>query len=85
MRAHFAACPSAADLIEHVRNDERLSRNKTLLRRALSILDSVNTSLSSYFTALDMFPQSNPEFAAIAWGALKLVLQARDHELDTVD
>ncbi|KAJ4297992.1 hypothetical protein N0V90_005891 [Kalmusia sp. IMI 367209] len=74
-RALFTACPSVTQLIEDVRSDEKLSRNGKLLRRAISKIDALNASLSPYFKALDMFPQSNPEFAAIAWGAFKLALQ----------
>lgn len=74
-RSLFAKCSSAEDLITEVRENEKLSRNPSLIRRSISKLDTLNQALSPYFDAIGLFTQSHPEFAAIAWGAIKLALQ----------
>lgn len=78
MKAQFAKCSSAEELIEDVRGNGRLSKNQSLLERSISKLDSLNKVLSPYFDALSLVAQSCPEFAAIAWGAVRLALQVRD-------
>lgn len=79
-RTSFAKCSSAEQLIKEVQDNRSLSRNPSLLKRSISKMDSLNKALSPYFDAIGMFVQSNPEFTAIAWGAIRLALQVSNHE-----
>jgi len=74
-RQRFAACASAEHLILEIQSIEALSRKPSLLRRAISKIKALDEVLCPYFESIGLFVQSHPEFAAIAWGALRLALQ----------
>ncbi|KAF2183589.1 hypothetical protein K469DRAFT_784815 [Zopfia rhizophila CBS 207.26] len=74
-RERFARCGSAQQLIHEIKLFESLSRKPSLLKRVISKIDTLNQMLSPYFDSIGFFVQSHPEFAAIAWGAIRLALQ----------
>ena len=73
-RDQFSACSSANELLSdikalgHIRNSRRAL---PFFRRIKAFSDH----LSPYFKTIEMVCQSNPEWACIAWGAFRLVLQ----------
>ena len=70
----FTQCHSADELIRHVEN---LGSLKRVHRRGKFIqrISQFSKSLSHYFDVIGILVQSHPEFAALAWGAFRLVLQ----------
>jgi hypothetical protein len=66
---------SGEELLQYVQKLPALSSNPSLLRRVVGKVKDLSDVLSPYFESVGMIIQSNPEFAAIAWGAFRLVLQ----------
>jgi hypothetical protein len=72
----FTQCSSPEELISHVENLELIKKTQkrgVLMRR----LTDFSVSLSHYFDVIGILVQSHPEYAALAWGAFRLVLQVR--------
>lgn len=46
-------------------------------RKALKWLSKLSFGIRHYSQALDMLAQHNPEYVALAWGAIKFVLTVR--------
>lgn len=70
----FIQCQSPEELIKHVQSLEifkRTQKHGGLMRR----LSTFSKSLSHYFDIIGILVQSHPEYAALAWGAFRLVLQ----------
>ncbi|KAI0517883.1 hypothetical protein F5B22DRAFT_645589 [Xylaria bambusicola] len=74
-RTAFAKCVSAEELIKQVQQMPALAGNPSLLRRTIGKVRRLSDILSPYFDTVGLFVSSHPEFAAIAWGAVRLVLQ----------
>jgi hypothetical protein len=50
-------------------------QQKTRLSRVLNCIQKFNERIEPYFQVVGIFVQSNPEYAAIFWGSLRLLLQ----------
>jgi hypothetical protein len=72
-RNQFSKCTSAAALLQDIERFGARFKQKGILSRIKSFTDH----LQPYFEILGIVVQSNPEWAAIAWGAFRLVLQVR--------
>lgn len=48
-------------------------KDKHWLSKLCGRIDLVATSWAPFFTVVGTFVQSNPEYAALAWGAIRLV------------
>jgi len=73
-RAQFSSCRSPAELVESIATFSSGSE-KSGFKRTTEQIESFSKKLQPYFDILGIFVSSNPEWAAIAWGALRLVLQ----------
>ncbi|KAF4462687.1 NACHT domain-containing [Fusarium albosuccineum] len=51
------------------------STRTSRLRVAISAADRIASRLRPYFRVIDVFVQSNPEYAALAWGTLRVILE----------
>ena len=73
-RSLFSKCNSADELLSTVEDLEiiKKSRESSRLVRRVKLF---NDSLGHYFAVIDILVQSHPEYAALAWGAVRLVLQ----------
>lgn len=73
-RSLFLKCNSADELLSTVENLEIVKKSRdssSVVRR----VKAFNNSLGHYFAVIDIVVQSQPEYAALAWGAVRLVLQ----------
>jgi hypothetical protein len=71
----FSNCASAEQLLSDARSWDLVKKNR--IRGAVFICDigKFANSVKPYFDVIGMIAQSHPEFAAIAWGAIRFVLQ----------
>lgn len=75
-RSLFKQCKSSEELINYVQDLDVLKKTQkrgTLMER----LSKFGKSFSHYFDVIGILVQSHPEYAALAWGAFRLVLQVR--------
>lgn len=76
-KATFFKCSSAQELLDEVRKFQVVSKNK---RRGLGLLQHIKTfsdNLQPYFKVIEIIIQCDPQWAAIAWGSIRLVLQVK--------
>jgi hypothetical protein len=70
-------CSSSEELLAHVSKFAGLSKNtrkgKIFVQRIKDLCDR----LTPYFSIIETICGSNPQWANIAWGAFRLVLQVR--------
>jgi hypothetical protein len=75
-QAQFARCSTAKELLDYVQGMDVISKSK---RRGMPLLKTIkgfSDRLCPYFKTIERFCSSNPEWSCIAWGALRLILQA---------
>ena len=58
-----------------IENFQPIQRNRAKYEGALKKIKQLNNGLKHYFEVVGIVVQSHPEFAALAWGAMRLVLQ----------
>ena len=74
-RSLFSKCKNATDLLADLgKFDAHINKQQWLLPHITKI-ETLTQRLSPFFEAIGIIVQSHPEVAAIAWGALRLVLQ----------
>ncbi|KAF7590868.1 hypothetical protein BBP40_002282 [Aspergillus hancockii] len=75
-RLRFAECASPHELLEGFKKIEGISKQqpKHKLNRCMSAISKLNDRLCPYFDVLNVMAGSNP-YAAIAYGAFRLILQ----------
>jgi hypothetical protein len=72
----FAPCASAEDLtdgLEKLSSLARLYQKKSFLLRISAFAES----LQPYLNIVDIMIQSNPQYTALVWGALRFIFQVR--------
>jgi len=74
-KSAFKTCSSSAALIADVDRLVQRGPQNSQWATPLNRLKDWNDRLGCYFKVIDTFIQSNPEIAAIVWGAIRLVLQ----------
>lgn len=76
-RARYAPVASPEDLLDGIKKLDLLSQRhqKTKLWRVLKCVETFSARLTPYFTIVNTFVSSNPQYAAIVWGLLQFVLQ----------
>jgi hypothetical protein len=74
----LAGRTSIVDVENTVEQAKREYEAKGQKRRAvMNWLNKLSLGIRYYSQALDMLAQSNPEYVALAWGAVKFVLTVR--------
>jgi hypothetical protein len=78
-RSRYAPCASPKDLLGGLEKLESFSnkRQKSHTRRLLQSIGAFCDRLQPYFDTIGIFAQSN-EYACIAWGSLRLILQVSE-------
>lgn len=73
-RSMFVAHPSSASMLQAMQ-DFAASRagDRPLLERILVRIERVSTRLRPFFQVIEIFVSSRPEYAAIAWGSIRLI------------
>jgi hypothetical protein len=61
--------------LEQLRSHAK-QRQKSRISQSIGRITKVVKSLEQYFKAVDIIIQSNPEYAALVWGAIRFLLQA---------
>jgi hypothetical protein len=69
---------SPEELLEALRQlqTHAKQRQKKRISQSINRVGKVVQSLEQYFKAVDIIIQSNPEYAALVWGAMRFLLQA---------
>ncbi|KAI5918949.1 hypothetical protein F4810DRAFT_714926 [Camillea tinctor] len=74
-RVLYSPCASITDLQETIEKIERVVDYRTPKGRAFEVIKTLHDLLEPYFKVVDIFISSNPQYAALVWGALRLILQ----------
>lgn len=66
-------------MVESLRShvDQLRTPHRSRLHDAISVIDEFGRSLSPIFSVVELIVSSHPEWAAIAWGGVRLVFQVR--------
>jgi flagellar biosynthesis GTPase FlhF len=73
--ARFKRCSSAEELLKSAQELDVIAKDRIRGRGFMSRIKSFNDSLAPYFGVIEVVISSNPEYAAIAWGSIRLALQ----------
>ena len=71
----FRTCSSAEELFSDVAKFAKFRLKHREWAKPLDRLKELSDRLECYFKVVDTFVQSSPEYSALAWGAIRLVLQ----------
>ena len=74
-RLLFSPCASPEDFNNAIKKLQATTQRVGRRSKGLKSLHSFTKRLQPYFDVVNIFIQSNPEFSALLWGALRLVLQ----------
>ncbi|KAL2075301.1 hypothetical protein VTL71DRAFT_244 [Oculimacula yallundae] len=74
-RSLFSSCSCADELLADAQKLAVVSKNRVRGRRFMGRIKAFSDGLAPYFEVVGIIVQSNPEYAALAWGGVRLVLQ----------
>lgn len=74
-RPRFVEYYSAGAILDELKNLQNSTKDRPIWTRAMSSINKFTELLHPYFDVLAILVQSHPEWAAVAWGALRLILQ----------
>jgi hypothetical protein len=78
-QARLTDCSSAQILLDEVKKFEVIAKSKQRGLRFAQKIQSLSESLGPYFSIIEIFCGAHPEYANLAWGALRLILQVPSH------
>ena len=73
-KGQFLQVNTSEDLLEGLQKLERFSKNHKKWTKLCNAVRKCSDKLDPYFAVISITVQSHPEWAAIAWGAFRLVL-----------
>src|SRR5690349_20503597 len=79
-RSLYSNCQSAEVLLSDLRSFAVFKHNHARWSQVFDRLKTFTDRLEPYFEIIGIFIQSNPEWTAIAWGAIRLILQVGFHQ-----
>jgi hypothetical protein len=74
-QASFSECSSQDEFLDDIRKLEVISKQKRRGTKFLKQINKLSDGLNQYFMVIEIIISSHPEYAAIAWGVFRLVLQ----------
>ena len=74
-RANFKSFQDPSSMIEAIKEPFLAKADKSRLLAACRKVESFAKKLNGFFPVIDIFVSSHPEYAALAWGAIRLVFQ----------
>jgi hypothetical protein len=74
-RIQFSACTSASVLLQDVQSFTGFRKEHENWAASLRKVEKFSDHLQPYFEIANIVLRSNPEWSAIAWGALRLILK----------
>lgn len=85
-RMLFAPCSSAEDLLDGIKKLHiiRKQSQNWKISACLKRIRAFSDALTPYFEVVTIFVSSNPQYTALLWGALRLILQVSDLRRNTV-
>jgi hypothetical protein len=78
-RSKFVTYNSASEMMENIAAFEKSINERRQFEWAVKKIRKFNGALEPYFAVVDILIQSHPDYAALVWGALRLVLQVSLH------
>ncbi|KAI0376424.1 hypothetical protein F5Y04DRAFT_209945 [Hypomontagnella monticulosa] len=73
-RAQFVEYPDAESMLKAIREEVATdSEHGNIFHRCCQKIECLANRLTPFFKVIDIFVSSNPTFAAIAWGSIRLV------------
>jgi len=82
-RASFKRVESPQQMIDSIQGHiaQLGTKDESRLLNCCGRIHRLGRALKPYFQIIELLVSSNPEFAAIAWGALSLVFQVRARQV----
>jgi hypothetical protein len=74
-RVRFCKIKSSKDFLDEFKKFETYDKSKKKWMKLFKAVKGCSDKLEPYFETLGLFVSAHPEYAAIAWGAFRLVLQ----------
>ncbi|KAI1325265.1 hypothetical protein F5Y16DRAFT_378365 [Xylariaceae sp. FL0255] len=74
-RQLYSKCSSSDELLKELESFAHLKNSHGRWSRCFKRIQKFTDHLTPYFEVMELFVSSHPEWAAIAWGALRLILQ----------
>ncbi|KAI1762746.1 hypothetical protein GGR53DRAFT_467992 [Hypoxylon sp. FL1150] len=89
-RSLYSPCTSPDDLIKAIEELKIITqsqdrRHQDKARRWIGAISRLCAALKPYLTIIDVFVSSNPEYAALVWGSLHLILQLASNYTEFFD
>ena len=78
-RAAFVQINSLTGLLDNFKKLQATFKDDSRWMKMFSAVKTCNDRLQPYFKIIDIITQAHPEWAAIAWGAFRLILQVLYH------
>ncbi|ORY05553.1 hypothetical protein BCR34DRAFT_604476 [Clohesyomyces aquaticus] len=72
-RSLVSPCQDSEELLKSLKSLDKISKNHRGFQKAVGKVKRFCDRLEPYFEAIGWFVQSHAEFAAIAWGAIRLI------------
>lgn len=75
-RVRYAPCATSQEFFSSLKNLQCLSgrRQKARSKKLIGIIEKFHNQLEPFFAVIGIYAQAN-QFACIAWGSLRLILQ----------
>ena len=73
--ARFKTCSSVGELLQSSRTLEAIAKDRIRGQGFFARIKAFADSLAPYFPAINVLVSSNPQYAALVWGSLRLILQ----------
>ncbi|KAI0182107.1 hypothetical protein GGR52DRAFT_67667 [Hypoxylon sp. FL1284] len=79
-RLLYSPCASPSDFLSAIEKlkiitQSRDRRHQDRAKRWIGIIGKFAAALKPYFVTIDVFVSSHPEYTALVWGSLRLILQ----------
>ena len=78
-REAFTRINSSTELLDDFKRLQKFVKDDSRWMKVFSAVKNCSDQLQPYFDIIGIITQSHPEWAAVAWGALRLVLQVWLH------
>jgi hypothetical protein len=78
-RAEFYNVDGPEDLMQEIERLTSSFRDRQKVKKMLRMADGLNDRLTPYFEALGLIAQGSSGYAAVVWGAFRLVLKVFNH------
>ncbi|KAI0384987.1 hypothetical protein F5Y04DRAFT_246589 [Hypomontagnella monticulosa] len=78
-RLLYSPCASEKDFLDGLKKLDILAKRTLQSQRWIESIKEFAAQLSPFFKVVDTFVSSHPDYAAVAWGALKLVFQLAEN------